>query len=138
MTYCNYVQFSVFVCIINQFFKKKELLYRRWLLASLLWYLSENLNLLGLFDRNVGLTTKCAMVKVSANVVKDEPLYQTRVDTTNTKYKTLVECVHKNSRRLIRLTNQLKILHRAASTSLVDASLPTLSHCFSLRFNFPS
>ena len=84
-------------------------------MASLLWYLTEDLNLLGWFDRNLGLTTKCATVKVSKNVVEDEPLSQTQVDTTNTKNKTLVECVHKNSGRLICLTNQLEILHRAAS-----------------------
>ena len=42
-------------------------------MASLLWYLAEDLNLLGLFDRNVGLTTKFAAVKVSDNV-EDEPL----------------------------------------------------------------
>ena len=71
--------------------------------------------MLGWFDHNVGLTKKCAMVKVSENVVEDEPLTQTRVDTTNTKNKTLVECVHKNSGRLICLTSQLEIVHRAAS-----------------------
>ena len=70
--------------------------------------------MLGLFDRNVGLTTKCAVVKVSENVVKEEPQLQTRVDMTNTKNKPHVKCVTKNSRRLICLTNQLEILHRAA------------------------
>ena len=50
---------------------------------SLLWYLTEDLNLLCLFDRNVGLTTKCAMVKVSENVVENETLSQTRVDLTS-------------------------------------------------------
>ena len=44
----------------------------------------------GLFDRNVGLTAKYAMVKVSDNVVEEEPLSQTRVNTTYTKNKTLV------------------------------------------------
>ena len=106
MTYSNFVQFSVLVGYHQPVFQKKQLLYLRWLLASLLWYLTENLNLLVLFDRNIGLTTKCAMAKVSENIVKVEPLSQTRVDTTNTKNKTLVECVHKNSRRLIYLTNQ--------------------------------
>ena len=37
-------------------------------MASLQWYLREDLNLLGLFDRNVCLTAKFAMVKVSENV----------------------------------------------------------------------
>ena len=102
MTYINYVQFSVLVSPVNfSKKKKKQLLYLRWLLASLLRYLTENLNLFGLLDFKVGLNTKCAMVKVSENVVEDEPLSQTRVDTTNTKNKTLVECAHKNSRRLI-------------------------------------
>ena len=56
-------------------------------MASLPWYLTEDLNLLGLFNRNEGLTTKCAMVKVSENVEEDEPLSQTRVNMTNTKTK---------------------------------------------------
>ena len=85
MTYRNYVQFSGLV--LSTSFSKKQLLYLRWLLASLLWCLAEDLNLLGLFDRNVGLSTKCAMEKVSENVVEDEPLSQTRVNTTNKKTK---------------------------------------------------
>ena len=32
-------------------------------MASLLWYLKEDLNLLGLLDLNIGLTTKFDMVK---------------------------------------------------------------------------
>ena len=107
------MQFSVLHSLTS--FSKKQLLYLRWLLGSLLWLLTEDLSLLGLFDCNVGLTTKCAIVKVSENVVEEEPLSQTRVDMTNTKNKTLVECVNKNSRRLIFLTNQLEILHRAVS-----------------------
>ena len=71
--------------------------------------------MLGLFDRNVGLTTKCAMVKVSENVVEDEPLSQIQVDMTNTTNKTLSECVTKNSRKLICETNQIEIVHSAAS-----------------------
>ena len=107
---------SSFQCLYHQpVFQKKQLLYLRWLLASLLRCLTEDLNLLGLFDRNVGLTTKGAMVKVSENVVEDEPLSQNRVDMTNTKNKTLCKCVYKNSRTLICLTNQPEILHRAAS-----------------------
>ena len=54
-------------------------------MASLLWYLIVDLNLVGLFDRKVGLNTKCAMVKVSDNVEEDEPLSQALVDMTNTK-----------------------------------------------------
>ena len=54
-------------------------------MASLLWYLTVDLNLLGLFDRNVGLTTNFAMVKVLENVKEDKPLSQTRLDMTNTK-----------------------------------------------------
>ena len=57
-------------------------------MASLLWYLTEDLNLLVLFDRNIGLTTKCVMVKVSENVEEDKPLSQTQVDTTNRKTNT--------------------------------------------------
>ena len=69
-------------------------------MASLPWYLTEDLNLLALFDCNVGLTTICAMVKISKNLEEDELLLsQTRADMTNTKNKTLVECVTKNSRR---------------------------------------
>ena len=84
-------------------------------MASLQWYLTEDLNLLSLFDCNVGLITKCALVKVSENVEEDELLSQTHVDMTNKKNETLVECVTKNSKRLIYLTNQSEILHRAAS-----------------------
>ena len=65
--------------------------------------------MLGLFDRSVGLTAKFATMKVSENVEEDESLSQTRVDMTNTKNKTRVERVTKNSRRLICLTNQLEI-----------------------------
>ena len=75
---------------------------------------TDNLNFLGLFDRNVDFITKFAMVKVSENVEEDEPLPQTLVNMTHTKNKARVECVTKSS-RLISLTNQLKILHRAAS-----------------------
>ena len=46
-------------------------------MANLLWYLTKDLNLLGQFDRNAGLSTKFALVKVSENVKKDEPLSQT-------------------------------------------------------------
>ena len=83
---------SCFHCLYHPpVFQKKQLLYLRWLLASRLWFLTEDLNLLaGLFDRNVDLTTKCAMVKVLENVVQEEPLSQTRVDVTNTKNKALV------------------------------------------------
>ena len=80
-----------FQCLYHQpVFQKKQLLYLTWLLPSLLWYLTENINLLGLFDRNEGLTTKCAAVKVSENVVEEEPLSQTRVELTNTKTKHLL------------------------------------------------
>ena len=54
-------------------------------MAGLLWYLTEGLNLHNLFDRNVGLTKKCALVKVSKNVEDDESLSQIRLDMTNTK-----------------------------------------------------
>ena len=105
-----------FQCLYHQLvFQKKQLLYLRWQFASLQWYLTEDLNLHGLFDRDVGLTAKCAMMKVSENVLEEELLSQTRVDMTNTKNKTLVERVKKNSRRLICVTNQLGILHRAVS-----------------------
>ena len=89
-----------FQCFYYLVFQKKQLLYLRWLLGSLLRYLTKDLILLGLFDRNVGLTTKCAMVKVSKNIVEEEPLTQTQVNMTNTKNKPLNECVNKNSRRL--------------------------------------
>ena len=113
MAYSNKCSFQ---CLYHRpVFLKKQLLCLRRLLAGLLWYLTEDLNLLGLFDRNVGLTTTCVMVKVSENVVEEEPLSQTRLDMTYTKNKTLVECVNKNSKRLIRLTNQLEILYRAVS-----------------------
>ena len=84
-----------FQCLYHQpVFQKKQFLYLRRLSASLLWYLTGDLNLFGLFDRNIGLTTKCAMVKVSENVI-EEPLPQTPVDMTKTKSKTFVECVNK-------------------------------------------
>ena len=47
--------------------------------------LTVDLNLLGVCDRNVGLNTKFAMLKVSENVEEDELLSQTREDMTNTK-----------------------------------------------------
>ena len=61
-------------------------------------------NFLGLFDHNAGLTTKFAMVKVSENV-KEETL----VDMTNKKHVLSV------SLKLKCPTNQIEILHRAAS-----------------------
>ena len=75
-------------------FSKKAAFLRK--MAILLWYLTEDLNLLGLFDLSVGLVTKCALIKVSKNVEEDETLSQTRLDVTNTKSKTMVECVTKN------------------------------------------
>ena len=71
-------------------------------IASLLWYRAEDLNLRGKFDCNIDLTTKCAVAKVSDNAEEDKPLSQARVDTTNSKNNTHVDCVTKNSRRLIR------------------------------------
>ena len=83
-----------------------------------------------LFDRNKGLTTKCAMVKISENLKEDEPLSQTRVDMTNTKNKTRVESFTKNSRRLKCLTNQFEILHGAPikvfSECLSSSPIPLL------------
>ena len=131
MTNSNYVQFPVLVSTIS-FFKKKQLLYLRWLLASLLRYLTEDLILLGLFDHNVGLTTKCDMVKVFENVVEEEPLPQTLVDMTNTKNKTLVECVNKNNGRLICLTNKLRNSRQSCKQGLqlmpLFHSYPIASH----------
>ena len=108
-------------------------------MASLLWYLTEDLNLLSLFNRNVGLTKKCAMVKVSENVKEDEPLPQALVDMTNTKNKTFVACITKNIWRLICLTNQLENFHRAVSKVFSGclSSIPIcLSDCFLWRLNF--
>ena len=65
-------------------------------MASLLWYLTEDLGWLGLFDRSVGLTTKCALTKVSDNVEENGTLPQTRLDVTHAKIKTIVEVVTKN------------------------------------------
>ena len=103
-----------FSCLHHQllFFEKATSLLK---IASILWYLKKNLSLLSLFDRNVGLTTKCTMVKVSKNVEENKPLSQARVDMTNTKKQTLAECVTKNCRRLLCLTDQLEVLHRAPS-----------------------
>ena len=47
-----------------------------------------DLNLVGQCDGKVGLNTKYAMVKVSDNVEKNEPLSQAIVDMTNTKKNT--------------------------------------------------
>ena len=107
----SYAQFSMFASSTS-FSKKAAFLPK---MASVLWYLTKDLNLLGLFDRKVGLTSKCAIVKVSENVEEDEPLSQTGVDVTNTKTETFVECVTKNSKLLICLTNQLEILLVVAS-----------------------
>ena len=68
-------------------------------MVSLLLYLTEDLNLLGLFDRSVCSTTKCTLMKVSENVEEDETLSQTRLDVTNTKIKTVFMCVTENRRR---------------------------------------
>ena len=129
-TYSSYVQFLM-LAPSTTFFEKAASLPKT---ASSLWYLKENLNLLGLFDRNVGLTTKCTMVKVSENVEENIPLSQARVDMTNTKNQTLVESVTKNSRRLLCLTDQLKIRHRAPSNtfsgclSSTHVTYPITSH----------
>ena len=80
------MQLSVFVSSTSFFLKVASLL-KIAILASLLWYLREDLILLGRFDRNVGLTTKRAMVKVSVNILENEPLTQTRVNITNKKNK---------------------------------------------------
>ena len=87
-------------------------------MASLLRYLTKDLSLLGLFDLSVGLTTKCALIKVSDYVEENGTLSQTRLDVTHTKIKTIVEGVTKNRRRLICLTNQLKTLLGASSKIL--------------------
>ena len=87
-------------------------------MASLLWYLTEVLNLLGLFDRSLSLTTKFILMEISENIEEDETLSQIRLDVTNTKIKTIAKCVIKNRRRLICLTNQLKILLRGANKVL--------------------
>ena len=65
-------------------------------MASPLRCLTEDLNLLSLFDHNIGLTTKCAKLKVSENVEKDVPLQNLSGYDQHTK-KTLVECVTINS-----------------------------------------
>ena len=106
-------------------------------MVSLLWYFTEDLNLLVHFDHSIGLTTKCAMVKVSENVEEDEPLSQTPLDMANTKSKTIFHYVIKNSRRLICLTNQLEILHSAASKVFSGCLSSFPFHCFLLRPNFP-
>ena len=70
------------------------------------------------------------MVKVSDSDKEDEQLSQARVDVTNTKSKTLVDCVTKNSRRLICLINQLENLLKPASKvfsgCLSSTSIPLL------------
>ena len=73
MTYNSYAQFSMFASSTS-FSKKAASLPK---LAPLLLYLTEDLNLLGLFDCNVGLTTKYAMVNVSEIVKEDQPLSHT-------------------------------------------------------------
>ena len=49
----------------------------------------RRLNLLGLFDRNVGLTTKFATMKVSEKVEEDKPLSQTQVDMSIDGHKSV-------------------------------------------------
>ena len=106
----SYVRFSMFASSTS--FLKRGALPER---AGLLWYHIVHLKLVGLCERNVGLNTKCALVKVSENVKEHGPLSQAPVKIINTKNKTLFECVTKNSKRLIFVTNQLEIFHRAAS-----------------------
>ena len=126
-----------FQCWYHQsVFQKTQLLYLKWLLASFLWCLTEDLILLGLFDCKVSLTTTCSTVKVSENVVEEAPLSQTREDMNKPENKTLFECVNKNSGRLICLTNQLEILNRAACKVFSWCLSSTPSHCFSLRPKF--
>ena len=90
MIYSSYVQNSIFTSSTR--FSKIAGFFTVPKTASLLRCLTEDLNLLGLFDRSVGLTTKCALMKVSENVKEDVTLSQTRLDVTNTKIKTNVEC----------------------------------------------
>ena len=78
-TCSSYVQFFRFVSSTS-FSKRVASLPE---IASLLWYLTEDLSLLDLFDRNVGLTTKFTMVKVSEKVEENKLLSQTHVDTTH-------------------------------------------------------
>ena len=60
------MQFSIFASPTS--FSKKAALPK---MASLLWHLIMDLNLVGLCDRNLGLNTKCAVVKDSQNVDED-------------------------------------------------------------------
>lgn len=60
--------------------------------------------LLSLFDSDVSLVTKRAMVKASEDIEgEEEPSPRARVDMTNIKDKTLVDFVTKNSRRLFEI-----------------------------------
>ena len=75
MIYSSYVQISIFTSSTR--FSKIAGFFTVPKMASLLRCLTEDLNLLGLFDRSVGLTTKCALMKVSENVKEDVTLSQT-------------------------------------------------------------
>ena len=92
--------------------------------------------MLGLFDRSVGLTTKCALMKVSENV-EEETFSQTCLEVTHTKIKTIDECVTKNKRRLICLTNQLKILLGAVSKVLSGRLSSTPNSLFLSKTQLP-
>ena len=75
-----------FQCLYYQpVFQKKGALPKR---ASDLYYFIVNLNLVGLCDFNVGVHTKCALVKLSENVKEHEPLSQALVKIINTKKQT--------------------------------------------------
>jgi hypothetical protein len=70
-------------------------------MAGHLWYLLEDLILLSLFDQNVDMTTKRAIIKASEeNDGQRDPPKRAQVDMTTVQSKTLVDFISKSSRNL--------------------------------------
>jgi len=70
-------------------------------IAGQLWYLSEDLILLSLFDRQVNVATKRAMLKASTETEgESDPLKRAVVDLAIIQQKTLVDFVSKGSRKM--------------------------------------
>jgi len=75
-------------------------------IAGHLWYLSEDLILLSLFDAEVDLLTKRAILKASEE--KDgekDPPKRAQVDMATVQQKTLIDFVSKSSRNLFAMLN---------------------------------
>ena len=67
-------------------------------LAGQLWYLSEELILFAVFDSDVGVTTKRAMLKLSMEKEGGESLKRAEIQLSSVQQKILADFVSKRSR----------------------------------------